>query len=70
MDCVSVRAKGDNANGEILAIDLDKCKSVIRVYEPSEPSWQTASFSTNQALLQVLDKSRSSVVVTAACGPP
>jgi hypothetical protein len=70
MDCVSVRAKGDNANGEILAIDLDKCKSVIRVYEPSEPSWQTASFSTNQALLQVLDKSRSSVVVTEACGPP
>ena len=70
MDCVSVRAKGDNANGEILAIDLDKCKSVIRVHEPSERSWQTASISTSQALLQVLDKSQSSVVVTEACRPP
>jgi hypothetical protein len=46
MDCVSVRAKGANANGLILAVDLSKCKSVIRVYEPSETSWQTASFST------------------------
>jgi hypothetical protein len=54
MNCVSVRAKGANANGLILAVDLGKCKSVIRVYKPSEPSWHTASFSTNHALLQVL----------------
>jgi hypothetical protein len=63
MDCVSVRAEGGNANGLILAIDLRKFKSVLRVYEPSEPSWQTASLATSQAERQVLDKYRRSVVV-------
>jgi hypothetical protein len=46
MGCVSVRAKGAKANGLILAIDVDECKSVIRVYEPSGLLWHTASFST------------------------
>ena len=51
MGCVSVRAKDANPNGLILAIDLGKCKGVLRVYEPSEPSWQMARFATSQARL-------------------
>jgi hypothetical protein len=70
MDCVSVCARGGNADGLILAIDLGKYKSVLRVYEPSEPSWRPASFATSRALLQVLDTYRPSVVVIEACGPP
>jgi hypothetical protein len=72
MDCVGVgvRAKSGHANGLILAIDLGKYKSVLRVHEPSEPSWQTASLATSQALLQVLDKYRPGVVVIEVCGPP
>jgi hypothetical protein len=66
MDCVGVRAKGVNANGLILAIGLGKFKSVLCVYEPSEPSRQTAGFATSQALLQVLVKYRPSVVVIEA----
>ncbi len=70
MERVSVRARGGDADGLILAIDLGKYKSVLRVYEPSEPSWQTASLATSQASLQVLAKYRPSVVVIEACGPP
>jgi hypothetical protein len=39
MDCVRVRARDADANGPILAIDLGKCKGVLRVYELSEPWW-------------------------------
>jgi hypothetical protein len=37
MDCV--RARYSDANRAILAIDLGKCKGVLRVSEPSEPWW-------------------------------
>jgi hypothetical protein len=67
MDCVSVNRKNVNANGLILAIDLGKYKSVVRAYEPAEPSWRMASFATNRAeLLRVLNRYRPSVVVIEA----
>ena len=39
MNYVRVRARDADADGPILAIDLGKCKGVLRVYEPSEPWW-------------------------------
>jgi hypothetical protein len=49
LDCVGVCAKGVNANGLILAVDVGKYKSLLCVYEPSEPSRQTAGFATSQS---------------------
>src|SRR5262249_51881410 len=48
MDKGDVNTKGGNVSGLILGIDLGKYKSVVCVYEPTEPSWQIASFTTNR----------------------